>query len=529
MSSQKVGFIPMRLDTRSSRLAPTQVERDTSWFRLSSVSSRLCKTQILAFVAVIYLLVVFLMFNQLLFQQNKSRITVEERNSPGTSRLMESSEDVIEVTSQGTAEANSTMEMVIQSSYSKPATADVDANSLADENVAGFGNSPDGGIVVNDSESRHLTVEQVRFLYNANVESFGPPNYCVHIFYYPWYGSPEHDGQYLHWNHRYLPHWHKAITDRFPKGRHNPPDDIGASFYPQLGCYSSRDHRVIQLHMKMLRQAGIGVMAVSWFPPNESDDEGKPLDEVLPLILDLATTYGMKIILHMEPYKNRSAQSVLSDIKYMHKRYGKHPSLYKTTAKPDSPKSLPLIYIYDSYQISPPAWAEVFTPSGSSTIRGTDEDVIAIGLLTTEVIKSEILKSGFDGFYTYFAIDKFTYGSTSNNWYSLANFAREHNLLFIPSVGPGYDDTKVRPWNSRNTIERINGRYYSQKMVDGMNCQTRFLSITSFNEWHEGTQIEPAIPAVNSGIKYRDYRPHRPDYYLDQTRKLLEGFTCTAT
>ena len=96
-------------------------------------------------------------------------------------------------------------------------------------------------------------------------------------------------------------------------------------------------------------------------------------------------------------------------------------------------------------------------------------------------------------------------------------------------MGPGYDDTKVRPWNSRNTIERINGRYYSQKMVDGMNCQTRFLSITSFNEWHEGTQIEPAIPAVNSGIKYRDYRPRRPDYYLDQTRKLLEGFTCTAT
>jgi len=525
MSSQKGGFMPVRLDSRNSRLAPTQVERDTSWLRWSSVSSRLCKAQILAFVTVIYLLVVFLMFNQLLFQQKMSRVTVEEKNSLGNLRVVESSKDTVEDTSQGITEANNTMEV---SNFSKPVAADGDTNNLADENnVAGFGNLPDGGI--NDSESHHLTVEQVRFLYNANADSFGPPNYCVHIFYYPWYGTPEHDGQYLHWNHRYLPHWHKAITDRFPKGRHNPPDDIGASFYPQLGCYSSKDHRVIQLHMKMLRQAGIGVMAVSWFPPSQSDDEGRPLDEVFPLILDLATTYDMKIILHMEPYKNRSAESVLSDIKYIHKRYGSHPSLYKTTTRPDSPKSLPLIYIYDSYQVSPSTWAEVFTASGSSTIRGTDDDVIAIGLLTTEVTKSEILKSGFDGFYTYFAIDKFTYGSTSNNWYSLSNFARQHNLLFIPSVGPGYDDTKVRPWNSRNTIERVNGRYYSEKMVDAMNCQTRFLSITSFNEWHEGTQIEPAIPAVNLDIKYRDYRPHRPDYYLDQTRKLLNSFTCTAT
>jgi len=528
MSLQKGGLLPTRLDRGSSRLAPTQVERDASWsscLKLSNVSSRLCKTQILAFVAVIYLLVVFIMFNQLLFQQNNIT-TLEQRNSESKLKLMESFKDAENI-SQGIVEANSNMETANHSNTIKLSTANGDKDVLSDnQTIAGLANSPSDGIVVNDSESR---VNQVRFLYNGNVDSFGQPNYCVHIFYYPWYGSPEHDGQYLHWNHRYLPHWHQAITDRFPKGRHNPPDDIGASFYPQLGCYSSRDHRVIQLHMKMLRQAGVGVMAVSWFPPSKSDDEGKPLDEVLPLLLDLATTYAMKIVLHMEPYKDRSAQSVLSDIKYMHNRYGNHPSLYKTTARPDSPKSLPLIYIYDSYQISPSTWAEVFTPSGTSTIRGTDDDVIAIGLLTTEVTKSEILKSGFDGFYTYFAIDKFTYGSTSNNWYSLSNFAQQHNLLFIPSVGPGYDDTKVRPWNGRNTIERANGRYYGEKMVDGINSQTKFLSITSFNEWHEGTQIEPAIPAANAGIKYRDYRPHRPDYYLDQTRKLLEGFTCSAT
>lgn len=65
-----------------------------------------------------------------------------------------------------------------------------------------------------------------------DVSHLSPPNYCVHAFYYMWYGNPQFDGQYYHWNHRYLPHWEKKVTDQHPKGRHVPPDDIGANFYP---------------------------------------------------------------------------------------------------------------------------------------------------------------------------------------------------------------------------------------------------------------------------------------------------------
>ena len=65
-----------------------------------------------------------------------------------------------------------------------------------------------------------------------DVSHLDPPNYCIHAFYYMWYGSPEFDGRYLHWNHRYLPHWQQSVTNQHPKGRHVPPNDIGASFYP---------------------------------------------------------------------------------------------------------------------------------------------------------------------------------------------------------------------------------------------------------------------------------------------------------
>jgi len=94
---------------------------------------------------------------------------------------------------------------------------------------------------------------------HVNVSEDVLPNYDVHIFYYPWYGNPTHDGVYLHWNHQVLPHWKPDISARYPVGqRHRPPDDIGSSFYPKLGPYSSRDPLVIDDHMMQIRQSGAG-------------------------------------------------------------------------------------------------------------------------------------------------------------------------------------------------------------------------------------------------------------------------------
>jgi hypothetical protein len=84
------------------------------------------------------------------------------------------------------------------------------------------------------------------------------PNYNVHIFYYAWYRSKKYDGIWRHWNHDYLPHWKKNNKKIYPKGSHWPPADIGANYYPNLGCYSSMDPQIINLHMRQLKETGIG-------------------------------------------------------------------------------------------------------------------------------------------------------------------------------------------------------------------------------------------------------------------------------
>ena len=120
----------------------------------------------------------------------------------------------------------------------------------------------DSKVEVDNADAENLILQTVKFRYTVPVpvddSQFPLPNYNAHVFYYPWYGNPEFDGSYLHWNHAYLPHWDKEEDKHWPKGRHVPPDDIGANFYPELGPYSSRDPAVIDKHMQQIRSAGIG-------------------------------------------------------------------------------------------------------------------------------------------------------------------------------------------------------------------------------------------------------------------------------
>lgn len=197
-------------------------------------------------------------------------------------------------------------------------------------------------------------------------------------------------------------------------------------------------------------------------------------------------------------------------------RYGEHPAFFKY--RTNTGKLLPLFYVYDSYLMNSEQWAKLLKHTESNSIRDTPYDAIFIALLVEEKHKRDILTAGFDGLYTYFATNGFSYGSTQRNWDSIKSFCEDNNLLFIPSVGPGYIDTSVRPWNFQNTRNRINGKYYETSLSAALEARPNFISITSFNEWHEGTQIEMAVPKSSQTV-YLDYLPNKPTIYLEITRK----------
>lgn len=228
-----------------------------------------------------------------------------------------------------------------------------------------------------------------------------------------------------------------------------------------------------------------------------------------------------QVTLHIEPYTGRNEVNFKENIIYILDTFGEHPAFYKCEHKG---KTLPLFYVYDSYLLASNKWANILHPQGSDSVRHTNLDAIYIGLLVEEKHMLELRSAGFDGFYTYFASKGFTYGSSQFRWPLLSKFAKENDLLFIPSVGPGYSDTRVRAWNGANTKNRQDGKYYEESFQAAMAINPNIISITSFNEWHEGTQIEPADTKEIPGFKYLDYSPNSPNFYLDLTKKMVSLF-----
>jgi glycoprotein endo-alpha-1,2-mannosidase len=334
-------------------------------------------------------------------------------------------------------------------------------------------------------------------------------NYHAFCFYYNWYGSPELNGKPWHWAHPVMKKNDSDTTTGYFPGH----GDIGSDYYPQLGEYSNADSTVIDQHMQQIASAGIGVIAVTWL--GQEDYTFKSV----PIILNAAGHYGIKVCFQIEPVVRKSALATRNAVEFIIREFGSYPAFYR-----NSQSKRPIFFVYDSYVITAKEWSSVFGKDGEHTIRNTPFDADMIGLWVTENEQKFFLESGFDGFYTYFASEGFTFGSTPSNWLSLQKWADENHKIFIPSVGPGYSDNRIRPWNSANTKDREKGNYYDRMFRMALRSNLKMIGITSFNEWHEGTQIEPAVPFSTGKFNYSNYDPLPPDYYLKRTKYWLEKF-----
>jgi hypothetical protein len=108
-------------------------------------------------------------------------------------------------------------------------------------------------------------------------------------------------------------------------------------------------------------------------------------------------------------------------------------------------------------------------------------------------------RAAFDGVYTY---DVLTYGAAKLG--RLCDQARRVRLTCAPSVGPGYDARRA-VGDPRLKLRR-GGKAYDGMWRAALRARPDIVTITSYNEWHEGTQIEPAIARRGrGGVPYRGY------------------------
>ena len=282
-------------------------------------------------------------------------------------------------------------------------------------------------------------------------------------FYYPWYGSPAVNGGFRHWE----------------QGGHTPPTDIGANYYPRLGAYDSAGATALAMHMAWLQRARIGTIIYSWW------GQGSYEDNLVPTVMAAAARAGITVAWHIEPYQGRTAASTAADIIYLNSRYGASPAFYRDPTRGNRSA----FYIFNSLQITD--WSAL-------------DQVAATSLVLTQTTDTS-RTAHFGGMYTYDAIA----GATAPGWKQAGDFCKANGLVWAPSVGPGYLDDRAVPGNTTPTLSRDNGATYDREWSNALNAATggppTWVTITSFNEWHEGSIIEPARVNPPAGFGYLTY------------------------
>jgi glucose/arabinose dehydrogenase/type 1 glutamine amidotransferase len=288
----------------------------------------------------------------------------------------------------------------------------------------------------------------------------------VHLFYYPWYGSPQVHGSWRHW----------------PQGGHTPPEGIGADFYPTAGPYDSGDYTgVVDQHMEWVAQSGAGVIVYSWW------GQGSYEDGLARGVMDAAQRHGIKVAWHLEPYGGRTAASTVDDINHINDTYGSHPAFFRSAEHGGKNA----FYVFSSLSVPDADWAALDAVTGSSVVLAQTTDTSRI--------------DHFSGLYTYDGIA----GATAPGWENAGEYAKANGLVWSPSVAPGYIDDRAVPGNTTPTVGRANGAMYDQQWGNALDPAKggvpTWVSVTSFNEWHEGSTIEPASGNPPPGFGYQTF------------------------
>lgn len=281
-------------------------------------------------------------------------------------------------------------------------------------------------------------------------------------FYYGWYGNPSVSGSWVHWEN--------VETEKKQIGN--------STHFPTLGAYDSNDPKVIEQHCLWAKQAGLDGFIVTWWRPNDFHDKG------LPRLLDAAAKHGLQVCVYYEVVPDvNDIHSIVKDFGYILNTYGNHPAYIRIQDKP-------VIFIYSRAlgQVSMIQWVEVLDKVNKTYPPGVFAIADQLSRMASRL---------FDGIHTYNICGQLEgkpvseIGSIVEGIYQPPfNDADSYQRLTCLTVIPGYDDTKIR--NPGINTQRFNGDSYRQQWETALKMNPHWVLVTSFNEWHEGSEIEPS-------------------------------------
>jgi hypothetical protein len=289
----------------------------------------------------------------------------------------------------------------------------------------------------------------------------------VLAFYYGWYGNPQISGEWRHWKN--VDPANKRIED--------------VTDLPADGPYDSHDPAILDKQAETAHAVGITGFIASWWGRDTFEDRG------MPLLLAAAGKQKLAVSAYYEKIAGEDAASritaAVGDIDYLLTRYGGDKAWLRAAGKP-------VLFVYGRAlnELSPADWQEVL----ARVRRDNQQGVV----LVADSLDSKFA-STFDGASTYNITGQTQHKSPAE----IRAWARAAYPKMVAAAGPGkistvtiipgYDDRYVGRPPPRPVTDRWAGETYRVLWQEAIAAAPDYVLITTWNEWHEGSEIEPSV------------------------------------
>ena len=330
----------------------------------------------------------------------------------------------------------------------------------------------------------------------------------VWAHYHPFYGSPSGPtGRWLTWNdplrlgmgygHDEVdapPHVMKALE-------HDPERFLGPDrrdnysvFYPALGLYDCLDEKTLTQQGKWAAQANLDGLIWDYMLVGENNcDKDKPLAEatydrslrkMLAIVEKEKLPLSLGLMYDTFCWFDFPVERIVEDLVYIQETYTGHPLMLHYDGRL-------VVFIYSAIKNhTKEQWKEVCSELKRRGIR--DRLFLVAGEIW--VFDEEFDEPGlFDGFGAYNqGVNFLDRAGIQDLAYTLKRIAeRNGSSFFTGTAQAGFDG---RAWHHPGrVISRRSGALYEELWEAVIETNPPMVTVCSFNEWGEGTQIEPAV------------------------------------
>jgi hypothetical protein len=258
-----------------------------------------------------------------------------------------------------------------------------------------------------------------------------------------------------------------------------------------LAPYHSDDSAAIARHIQLAQETGLNGFTLHWFAPGDRTDQN--------FSTLLAQSTGQNFFStvvfshHIWPgVAAHNQQTIGNALRYIVDQHSGHPNFLRSENKP-------VIFFTDVYRT--PATGES-PPQFWAAVR-EQVDPQHQTLWIAEGLDASYL-SVFDGLYVF----KISHAAQPHDYLKMSRWGNSvraweeqtgQNKLWIATISPGWDDLRsgcrldVRMPNTPHRLERAGGAIYQASFDAALASNPDWLILSSFNEWVEGSYIEPSV------------------------------------